>query len=76
MTSHGPVDGKRHGELTQLFSETTAGLIFVTAFPDLRVMARYLSEISWETEVWIAASASHMIHLNGDRFFGPRNQKK
>lgn len=34
VTSHGPVDGKRHEELSQLFSESKAGLVFVTAFPD------------------------------------------
>ena len=34
-------------------------------------MAKYLPEISWETEVWFAESPSHMIHFNGERFLGP-----
>ncbi|HBV82256.1 MAG TPA: hypothetical protein DEB74_05575, partial [Lachnospiraceae bacterium] len=27
---------------------------------------------AWETEVWIAEMPEHMIHLNGDKFLGPR----
>jgi hypothetical protein len=36
-------------------------------------MGRYLSEIAWETEVWVADSPSHLIHFNGVRFLGPYN---
>ncbi|MDR0934140.1 MAG: hypothetical protein LBM56_03520 [Burkholderiaceae bacterium] len=71
VTSHGPVDGKRHTELAKLFTHTTAGLVYVTAFPDKAVMSRYLGEIAWETEVWVADSPTHLIHFNGDRFLGP-----
>lgn len=42
VTSHGPVDGKRHAELTRLFSGAKAGLVYVTAFPNRALMARYL----------------------------------
>lgn len=71
VTSHGPVDGKRHNELADLFAGSTAGLVYVTAFPNRAVMARYLSEIAWETEVWVADTPSHLIHFNGERFLGP-----
>lgn len=71
VTSHGPVDGKRHTELASLFAESTAGLIYVTAFPNRAVMGRYLSEIAWGTEVWVADAPSHLIHFNGERFLGP-----
>lgn len=71
VTSHGPVDGKRHRELKQLFGGSTAGLVYVTAFPTRALMARYLSEIAWETEVWCAESPTHLIHFNGERFLGP-----
>ncbi|BBW34704.1 BsuBI/PstI restriction endonuclease C-terminus [Enterobacter hormaechei] len=71
VTSHGPVDGKRHGELAKLFASAKPGLVYVTAFPDRKVMAKYLMELSWETEVWVADAPTHMIHLNGDRFLGP-----
>ena len=71
VTSHGPVDGKRHEELARLFSESKAGLVYVTAFPSRAKMARYLGEIAWETEVWCADAPSHLIHFNGNRFLGP-----
>jgi len=71
VTSHGPVDGKRHAELASLFSGAKAGLVYVTAFPNRSTMARYINEIAWETEVWVADSPSHLIHFNGERFLGP-----
>ena len=71
VTSHGPVNGKRHAELTRLFADASAGLVFVTAFPSRQMMARYLVEIAWETEVWVAEAPSHLIHFNGERFLGP-----
>jgi hypothetical protein len=71
VTSHGPVDGKRHTELARLFAESSAGLVYVTAFPNRAIMSRYLGEIAWETEVWVADTPSHLIHFNGERFLGP-----
>jgi hypothetical protein len=73
VTSHGPVDGKRHAELAKLFEGATAGLVYVTAFPTRTLMSRYLGDIAWETEVWVAESPSHLIHFNGMRFLGPYN---
>lgn len=72
VTSHGPVDGKRHQELKKLFSNSkTAGPVYVTAVPNKAILKRFITEISWETEVWVADNPSHMIHFNGDRFLGP-----
>ncbi len=71
VTSHGPVDAKRRNELAALFSEAKPGLVYVTAFPDRGIMARYLGEISWETEVWCADAPTHLIHFNGERFLSP-----
>lgn len=31
----------------------------------------FLTEIAWETEVWLAEMPDHLIHFNGDRFLGP-----
>ena len=73
VTSHGPVDGKRHAELAKLFAGSKAGLVYVTAFPNRSIMGRYLCEIAWETEVWVADAPSHLIHFNGVRFLGPYN---
>lgn len=71
VTSHGPVNPKRRGELIHLFQTSKAGLIFITAFMDRKSMVKYLNDISWETEVWVADSPSHLIHFNGERFLGP-----
>lgn len=71
VTSHGPVDGKRHEELSELFKNSKAGLVYVTAFPDRAIMRKYLSDIAWETEVWVADAPTHLIHFNGVRFLGP-----
>lgn len=53
-----------------LFAGSTAGLVYVTAFPNRAVMARYLADIAWETEVWVADGPTHLIHFNGARFLG------
>jgi hypothetical protein len=71
VTSHGPIDGKRHAELVHVFGKCTAGLVYVSAFANRRMMNKYLDVISWETEVWVADAPSHMIHFNGSRFLGP-----
>jgi BsuBI/PstI restriction endonuclease domain/BsuBI/PstI restriction endonuclease HTH domain len=71
VTSAGPVDGKRRKELKDLFAGCKAGLVFVTAFESRRVMQSFLSQIAWESEVWIAEDPDHMIHFNGERFLGP-----
>jgi hypothetical protein len=71
VTSHGPVDAKRHRELNELFKNSRAGLVFVSAFPDRRTFSKHMEAISWETEVWIADHPSHLIHFNGAHFLGP-----
>lgn len=70
-SSHGPVDSKRHGELASLFAGSTAGLVYVSAFPTRAVMRSYLTAIAWETDVWCAEDPTHLIHFNGSRFLGP-----
>ncbi|AQQ71775.1 hypothetical protein SMSP2_02153 [Limihaloglobus sulfuriphilus] len=71
VTSHGPVNSKRHIELEKMFSKSQAGIVYVTAFPSRSIMARYLNDIAWETDVWVAQDPSHLIHFNGVRFLGP-----
>ena len=71
VTSHGPMDSKRQKELSELFRKSTAGLVYVSAFPNKKVMLKYLDTIAWETEVWLADNPSHLIHFNGIRFLGP-----
>lgn len=71
VTSHGPVDGKRHDELARLFGNLGVGIVYVTAFPTRSDLARYVTQISWETEVWVADAPDHLIHFDGERFLGP-----
>ena len=72
VTSSGPVDGIRHAELANLFKSSSAGLVYVTAFPDRgEILRKFLSVVAWETEVWCASDPSHLIHFNGVRFLGP-----
>ena len=49
----------------------SAGLVFVTAFENRRTLAKYVADISWETEVWVAENPTHLIHFDGERFLGP-----
>lgn len=71
VTSHGPVSPKRWQELEEVFAACSAGRIYVTAFPDRALFRKYVGDIAWETEVWIADNPDHLIHFNGDRFLGP-----
>lgn len=71
VTSHGPVDAKRHRELNTLFAKSRAGLVFITTFLTRKDLVKYIDAISWETEVWVADSEGHMIHFDGKRFLGP-----
>lgn len=72
VASSGPVDGGRHVELAELFKDSRAGLVYVTAFPDRgEIFRKFLAVVAWETEVWCASDATHLIHFNGVRFLGP-----
>ena len=72
VTSVGPMDPKRILEITEMTKNVKAGKIFVTAFLDFKTYKKFSESLAWETEVWIAEMPEHMIHLNGDRFLGPR----
>ena len=51
----------------------SAGKIYVTAFLNFGTYRKFAESLAWETEVWIAAEPDHLIHLNGDKFLGPRS---
>ncbi|MEF2751493.1 MAG: BsuBI/PstI family type II restriction endonuclease [Muribaculaceae bacterium] len=76
ITSVGPMDSKRIVEIETMTKNVTAGKIYVSAFPDFSTFKKFSDRLAWETEVWIADMPDHMIHLNGDKFLGPRNYKK
>jgi adenine-specific DNA-methyltransferase len=71
VTSHGPVDPKRYFELQDLFGKISYGLIYISCFEDRSSFSKYVTDISWETEVWIADSPNHLIHFDGEKFLGP-----
>lgn len=72
VTSVGPMDPKRIQELTAMTQKTKAGKIFVTAFLDFKTYKTFSDKLAWETEIWLAELPDHMIHMNGDKFLGPR----
>ena len=74
ITSHGPVNPLRRGQLRDLFADCRCGVVYVTAFLDRIAMRQYLSEIAWETEVWVADAPTHLIHFDGEKFLGPYDE--
>jgi hypothetical protein len=71
VTTHGPVNPKRHAEIETMLSGCPAERVYVTAFLDKADFRKYAADIAWETEVWIAETPDHMIHFNGPKFLGP-----
>jgi len=72
VTSVGAISVKHMDEIKAMTTDCAAGKIYVTAFPDRKTYKRFIDQLAWETEVWIADTPEHMIHLNGDKFIGPR----
>ena len=72
VTSVGPMNPKRLLEIKELTKNVKAKQAYITAFLEFKAYKRFSQELAWETEVWLAEAPEHMIHLNGDRFFGPR----
>ena len=76
VTSVGPMDPKRIQEITTMTSKVKSGKIFVTAFLDFKTYKKFSEYLAWETEIWLAEMPDHMIHMNGDRFLGPREMTR
>lgn len=55
-STHGPVDHIRYSELSRMFADSSAGIIYVSCFPNRSVMRRFLADLAWETEVWLAST--------------------
>ena len=72
VTSVGPMDPKRIQEITSMTTGVKSGMIYVTAFLDFKTYKKFSEQLAWETEIWLAEMPDHMIHLNGDKFLGPR----
>lgn len=74
VTSVGPIDPKRIIEIESMTKNVSAGKIYVTAFLNFATFKKFSEQLAWETEVWVADMPDHMIHLNGDKFLGPRKK--
>lgn len=70
--SSNPLNAERCIELKRtVLNDCPYGVVFVTAFLSRKDFAKWMPQIAWETEVWLAENPTHMIHFNGDRFLGP-----
>ena len=72
VTSVGPMSPQRIIEIEKMTENVSAGKIYVTAFPDFDTYKKFSAQLAWETEVWLSDMPDHMIHLNGNKFLGPR----
>lgn len=68
VTSHGPMTPKRVIEIEEALKDLSFLKIYISAFLDFRDFKKHISEIAWETEVWVAENPEHMIHFNGPKF--------
>lgn len=69
--SSGAIGELRLMQLQKLTKACKADIIYVTAFLDKLTFRKFIADIAWETEVWIADNPDHLIHFNGDKFLGP-----
>lgn len=73
--SSGPISELRLIQLQKLTKECKADIVYVTAFLNRPKFRQYMTDIAWETEVWIADNPDHLVHFNGDKFLGPYKEK-
>ena len=73
--SSNPISQLRHLNLERMTKDCKAPRIYVSAFEDRVSFRKWLMDISWETEVWLADTPDHLIHFNGDNFLGPHLSK-
>jgi len=70
--SSNPLNAERCIELKRaVLNNCPYGVVFVTAFLSRKDFSKWMPQIAWETEVWLADNPNHMIHFNGDKFLGP-----
>jgi hypothetical protein len=68
--SSGVISPIRLLELKKLTQECKADIIFVTTFLERKTFRKFVADIGWETEVWIADEPDHLIHFDGEKFLG------
>ncbi len=71
--SSNPISPTRHLMLERMTKKCSAPRVYVSAFLNREEFRKWVPEISWETEVWLADRPDHLIHFNGDKFLGPHS---
>lgn len=66
--SVGPMSEIRIRKLKRQLKECHANTVFITAFLTKKDFKKWVMDIAWETEVWIAENPEHLIHFNGYKF--------
>lgn len=66
--SSGPMSESRIASLKNLLKDCPAYIVFFTAFLDMKEFRKWLPQIAWETEVWVADNPHHLVHFNGFKF--------
>jgi len=69
--SANPINQLRHLNLERLTARCTVPRVYVSAFMNRDGFRKFVADISWETEVWLADAPDHLIHFNGEKFLGP-----
>ncbi len=69
--SSGPITRERKITLTAFVENSTAPVVYATAFLNRETFRKFVTNIAWETVVWIAEYPDHLVHFDGERFFGP-----
>ena len=69
--SSGPINDVRLLELKRLTKDCHVEIVYVTAFLKKAIFQKFVREIAWETEIWIAELPDHVIHFDGEKFLGP-----
>jgi hypothetical protein len=71
VISHSPLSSKRLLKLKKMFGSCSTSRIYVSVFSNFAHLEDFVTEIAWETEVWLAEIPDHLIHFNGKRFLTP-----
>lgn len=66
--SSGPMDEIRVNRMKKQLAKCTANIIFLTAFLNKNDFKKWVTDIAWGTEVWVADNPEHLIHFNGHKF--------
>lgn len=68
--SSGPMSEERVMKLKKILKNCIAQPVFVTGFLTKADFRKWVMDIAWETEVWVADNPEHLIHFNGHKFLG------